>query len=323
MASNKKNYDVFLEKYLKEYQENPHSRIFAPLAESYRKSGLVDEAIEICKEGLQYHPNFISGRVALARAYFQKEMYKESIEELKKVISEAPDNYLAQKLLAEAYKITGNREESLKTYKILLHLNPRDDEVISIIDQMENEDLKVVLEEDLTDIEVNDEEKDFNYDDIIEESESEMHFQEKPLNIAFNIDTAEDKKDEVINKIKTPTVASLLEKQGHLEKALEVYNEIYKTNPSNTEIKAAIERLEQKIGLEKYENIEEPSYKIGTDPNDFEKIKEETKVILKDFTPEENTDHDDNWITPKKENTKVKKLKDILSRVKKYKLQSS
>ena len=47
-------YDPNLEKYLKEYQENPRSRVFAPLAEAYRKSGLIDEAIDICREGLEY-----------------------------------------------------------------------------------------------------------------------------------------------------------------------------------------------------------------------------------------------------------------------------
>ena len=46
------------------------ARIFAPLAEAYRKAGLVDEAIEVAREGLRIHPNFVGGRVALGRALF-------------------------------------------------------------------------------------------------------------------------------------------------------------------------------------------------------------------------------------------------------------
>src|SRR3954468_23950919 len=88
--------------YLKKYQEDPTSRIFAPLAEAYRKAGLVDEAIEIAREGLRVHPHFVGGRVALARALFDKEKYEEVATELSAVVQDAPDNLIAQRLLGES-----------------------------------------------------------------------------------------------------------------------------------------------------------------------------------------------------------------------------
>ena len=66
MAAKFKKYPPIIYEYLKKYQEDPSSRVFAPLAESYRKAGLADEAIEIAREGLRVHPNFVGGRVALA-----------------------------------------------------------------------------------------------------------------------------------------------------------------------------------------------------------------------------------------------------------------
>ena len=60
-----KNFSPMIYDYLKKYQEDPTSRVFAPLAEAYRKAGLIDEAIEIAREGLRVHPNFVGGRVAL------------------------------------------------------------------------------------------------------------------------------------------------------------------------------------------------------------------------------------------------------------------
>src|SRR4051812_37043809 len=89
--------------YLKKYQEDPTSRIFAPLAEAYRKAGLLDDAIEIAQEGLRMHPNFVGGRVALARALFDKKLFDEVIEELGPLIQDVPDNLVAQRLLAESY----------------------------------------------------------------------------------------------------------------------------------------------------------------------------------------------------------------------------
>ena len=64
--------------------EDPNSRVFAPLAEAYRKSGMLDEAIQVCLEGLKIHPTYISGRVALARAYYEEKMLGEAKEEFEK-----------------------------------------------------------------------------------------------------------------------------------------------------------------------------------------------------------------------------------------------
>src|SRR3954463_4792409 len=93
--------------FLKKYQDDPSSRVFAPLAEAYRKAGLVNEAIEIAREGLKMHPRFMGGRVALARALFDKKQYQEVVEELSPIVQDIPDNLVAQKLLAESCLILG------------------------------------------------------------------------------------------------------------------------------------------------------------------------------------------------------------------------
>ena len=51
--------DLSLEiKHLEErYEKAPESRVFAPLADAYRKSGDVDRAIELCEKGLVQEPD--------------------------------------------------------------------------------------------------------------------------------------------------------------------------------------------------------------------------------------------------------------------------
>src|SRR3954468_18642982 len=98
----KSQFNPIIYNYLKKFQEDPTSRVFAPLAEAYRKAGLVDEAIEIAREGLRIHPTFIGGRVALARCLFDKAAYSEVISELTPVVRDVPDNLVAQRLLAES-----------------------------------------------------------------------------------------------------------------------------------------------------------------------------------------------------------------------------
>ncbi len=137
--------------YLRKYQEDPRSRVFAPLAEAYRKAGLLEEAIEICRDGLRIHPHFIGGRVALARALFDKGQYAETVKELEPVVLDAPDNLVAQKLLAESYLILGRMADALSAYKMLLFFMPQDGEVARLVREIESqayEDGLLVLQKD-------------------------------------------------------------------------------------------------------------------------------------------------------------------------------
>jgi ABC-type multidrug transport system fused ATPase/permease subunit len=40
----------YFREYLRRFKEDPTSRVFAPLADGYRRQGRLDEAIEICRE---------------------------------------------------------------------------------------------------------------------------------------------------------------------------------------------------------------------------------------------------------------------------------
>ena len=88
-------------KYLDILAKDPNSRVFAPLAEAYRKAGLFDDAVEIALEGLKVHPNYLGGRVALGRAYFEKKQYAEAAAEMQKVAKSAPDNIIAHRVLGQ------------------------------------------------------------------------------------------------------------------------------------------------------------------------------------------------------------------------------
>ncbi len=123
--------------YLKKFQQDPSSRVFAPLAEAYRKAGLIEEAIEIAREGLRVHPTFASGRVALARALFDKKKYQEVLDELTPVVNEIPDNLVAQRLVAESSLMLGRVAQALASYKMLLYFVPQDQEVAQMVFELE------------------------------------------------------------------------------------------------------------------------------------------------------------------------------------------
>jgi tetratricopeptide (TPR) repeat protein len=127
----------FVERYQLLYEKDPRSKVFAPLAEAYRKMGLLDEAIDLASRGVQDHPNFASGRVALGKCYVQKAQFQEASEQLKIAAELSPENLLAHQLLAECYARLKKPVEALNAYKIVLFLNPNDSRVAEIVRKLE------------------------------------------------------------------------------------------------------------------------------------------------------------------------------------------
>ncbi len=131
------NPDV-IERYQKIYEQDPRSKVFAPLAEAYRKMGMLKEAHEVATQGVRLHPQFAGGRIALARILLSQQKYQESIIQFNKVIELAPENILAYSLLAEAYLHLKQPKEALKAFKRLLFLSPESEKAQNAVKKLES-----------------------------------------------------------------------------------------------------------------------------------------------------------------------------------------
>ena len=94
-------YTSEIEKLEARYRENPKGRNFAPLADAYRKAGLIDNAIELCQTGLQLHPDYVSGHIVHGRCLVDKKDDTGAEAVFRKVLDLDPENILALKVLAE------------------------------------------------------------------------------------------------------------------------------------------------------------------------------------------------------------------------------
>ncbi|MBI2836749.1 MAG: tetratricopeptide repeat protein [Acidobacteria bacterium] len=110
----------------KKLKREPSSLIFVQLAEEYRKVGAFDDAIRICREGLERHPNYISANMLLGRVYFETRRYREARTELEKVISSSPENLMAHRMLGDIHWFEENWELAEKRYRMVFLLNPAD-----------------------------------------------------------------------------------------------------------------------------------------------------------------------------------------------------
>ena len=91
----------------KRLEKEPGSRLFAQLAEELRKDGQLEEAINVCRAGLQKNPNYPSARITLARALIDSGDLAAARAELEGVLQAAPDNILARKLFEECLAAMG------------------------------------------------------------------------------------------------------------------------------------------------------------------------------------------------------------------------
>ncbi len=127
----------FVERYQLEFAKNPRSRIFAPLAEAYRQMGLLDEAVQICSKGVHFNPDFAGGRVAFAKVLLNRGENEKALTQLEKATQLAPDNILAQSLLAETWLNLRRPKDALNAYKMVLLINPQDERALSAVRKWE------------------------------------------------------------------------------------------------------------------------------------------------------------------------------------------
>ncbi|MGH7699217.1 MAG: tetratricopeptide repeat protein, partial [Gemmatimonadales bacterium] len=117
-------YTSEIEKLEQRYRENPKGRNFAPLADAYRKAGLVDNAIELCEAGLKLHPDYISAYIVFGRCLVDKKDDTQAEKTFQKVLALDPENILALRTLAEIAERGKRFEVAIDALSKLLAADP-------------------------------------------------------------------------------------------------------------------------------------------------------------------------------------------------------
>ena len=112
--------------------KDPHSKAFLPLAEEYCKVGMWEEAVGVLEDGLTHYPGFITAMVVLGRAYDQLNQPTKARAVLEGAIKLSPENLRAHRTLIKIYAAHGMTEEALKSCRVILAMNPRDEEALSV-----------------------------------------------------------------------------------------------------------------------------------------------------------------------------------------------
>jgi len=107
---------------------DPSSLAFAQLADLYRKTGRIEEAIALCREGLVRYPDYTTARLILAKAFIAQEAFAEALEELDAILALTPQEAQCHRLAAEAHRRRGDIDAAVRHLEMAVGLDPTDRE---------------------------------------------------------------------------------------------------------------------------------------------------------------------------------------------------
>src|SRR6266852_2957806 len=125
-----------LENLRRRVQQDPASIAFAQLAEEYRRAGHFQDAVAVCRAGLEIHPGYLSARVTLGRALIELNQLDDAQTELQLVLKSAQENFAAIRGLAEIYHRRGALGDALVQYRAALNLAPNDPDLVQTVSDL-------------------------------------------------------------------------------------------------------------------------------------------------------------------------------------------
>jgi tetratricopeptide (TPR) repeat protein len=189
--------------------ENPTSRLFAPLADAYRRAGRIGEAIEVCRLGLEHHPDYLSGLLVLARCHHDAGDADAAEATFRRVVERDPNNVVAQRALGEIAHARGEDEEAIARYRRAIELQPGDAELRERLDS------------------------------LVAARQAVAPAVAQPQPAAVEEVAGEE--------IATLTLAEVYAERGLHERALAIYRRILVDDPANQLARERIERLEREL----------------------------------------------------------------------------
>ncbi len=259
-------FSPLISKYEEQLERDPRSRVFAPLAEAYRKVGLIENAFKVLQKGIRYNPDYLLGYLTLSQCYLDKGEYSLSYNTLRPLAPLHRDNIKLQTLFAISAEKTGNKEEALDTYKYLLFLQPKDEKISFHVSRLEKEvgessifekpreDVSFDVEalkpspeldrtlDDWVQVDLNNEQDDVDLDDWNAETSQDIDNEGRSPAIE-NVEAAIEVEEVEGTPVITHTLVDLYLQQGHHSKAIELLEKILELQPDNKETQARLEEL--------------------------------------------------------------------------------
>jgi predicted regulator of Ras-like GTPase activity (Roadblock/LC7/MglB family) len=112
---------------------DPNSQIFAALADALRKSGSLDRAFGVCREGLKIHPEYGAAHVVMAKINLDRGMYDWAETEALRAEQLSGSSRAIELLLAEISIYQGDFRAASKLLKKLQGGDPTNEHIANLL----------------------------------------------------------------------------------------------------------------------------------------------------------------------------------------------
>jgi tetratricopeptide (TPR) repeat protein len=129
-------YTSEIEKLERRNAENPQGRLFAPLADAYRKQGELERAMTLLREGLDRHPDYIGAQIVLGRCHLDLGEDSEASGAFQRVLDLDGENVIALKALADLAERGGRRDEAVSRLERLLEIDRGNEEAAAQLEAL-------------------------------------------------------------------------------------------------------------------------------------------------------------------------------------------
>lgn len=112
---------------LAQFAANPR-RVFARLANEYRKAGDYQSAIDICRTHVPLVPTYISGHIVLGQSLFESGQFDDARSAFETALSLDPENLIALRHLGDIAREQGDVPAARGWYERLLEVDPQNED---------------------------------------------------------------------------------------------------------------------------------------------------------------------------------------------------
>ncbi len=128
--------DERIERCLAILADNPHSQVFAALAEAYRRRGEFGRAFAVCKSGLKHHPDYAPAHLVMTKLFLHQKMLPDAMASLRKAIEIDGSTRGTDLLEAELFIEMGDASAAQPIIERLQRAERRNPAVIDLVARM-------------------------------------------------------------------------------------------------------------------------------------------------------------------------------------------
>lgn len=130
--------DERIERCLAILADNPHSQVFAALAEAYRRRGEFGRAFAVCKSGLKHHPDYAPAHIVMAKLYLHQKMLPDAMSSLRKAIDIDGSTRATDLLEAELHIEMGDAAEAQPIVERLQRAERRNPAIVELVRRLKD-----------------------------------------------------------------------------------------------------------------------------------------------------------------------------------------